>query len=88
MPDFFLSTISAGEAEEDGYEDEYQLEDLEISAVNYIKAVSVPNFRKAWDDTDPASELSDDYGLGVRDSLQVSATQADIMQCILFGFVL
>jgi hypothetical protein len=62
----------AGEAEEDGYEDEYQLEDLEISAVNYIKAVSLPNFRKAWEDTNPASELSDDYGLGVRDSLQVN----------------
>ncbi len=61
----------AGEAEEDGYEDEYQLEDIEIGAANYIKAVAVSNFRKAWEDTDPASEISDDYGLGVRDSLQV-----------------
>ena len=62
---------AAGEAEEDGYEDEYQLEDIEIGAANYIKAVPVSNFRKAWEDTDPASEISDDYGLGVRDSLQV-----------------
>ncbi|CAL8463056.1 g2590 [Coccomyxa elongata] len=61
---------SSGEAEEDGYEDEYQLEDIEIGAANYIKAVGVSNFRKAWEDTDPASEISDDYGLGVRDSLQ------------------
>ncbi|KAK9907459.1 hypothetical protein WJX75_004057 [Coccomyxa subellipsoidea] len=61
---------SSGEAEEDGYEDEYQLEDIEIGAANYIKAVPVSNFRKAWEDTDPASEISDDYGLGMRDSLQ------------------
>ncbi|EIE27371.1 Coatomer, gamma subunit [Coccomyxa subellipsoidea C-169] len=61
---------SSGEAEEDGYEDEYQLEDIDIGAANYIKAVPVSNFRKAWEDTDPASEISDDYGLGVRDSLQ------------------
>lgn len=61
-----------GEEEEEGYEDEYKLEDLDISAVNYIKPVSTPNFRKAWEETDPASEISDDYGLGVRDSLQVS----------------
>ena len=62
---------SAGEAEEDGYEDEYQLEDIDIGAANYIKAVPVGNWRHMWEDTNPDSELPDDYGLGVRDSLQV-----------------
>ena len=71
--DLTMSWLAAGEAEEDGYEDEYQLEDIDIGAANYIKAVPVSNFRKAWEDTDPASEISDDYGLGVRDSLQVSS---------------
>ncbi len=73
----------AGEAEEDGYEDEYQLEDIEIGAANYIKAVAVSNFRKAWEDTDPASEISDDYGLGVRDSLQVSHSHSLPTKCAL-----
>lgn len=77
----------AGEVEEEGYEDEYQLEDIEIGAANYIKAEAVSNFRKAWEDTDPASEISDDYGLGVRDSLQVRAhvsipaAHADTLHC-------
>ena len=61
----------AGEAEEDGYEDEYQLEDIDIGASNYIKAVPLHNFRSVWEETNPDSELADDYGLGVRDSLQV-----------------
>lgn len=39
---------TAGEAEEDGYEDEYQLEDLEITPADYVKPIVVPNFRKAW----------------------------------------
>lgn len=37
---------STGEAEEDGYDDEYQLEDVDVGATDYIKAVTVPNFRK------------------------------------------
>jgi hypothetical protein len=73
-----------GEAEEEGYEDEYQLEDIEISAVTYIKAVPLPNFRKAWEDTNSASELSDDYGLGVRDSLQVDPASVDIICWVIY----
>ena len=60
-----------GEAEEDGYEDEYQLEDIDIGASAYVKASPLPNWRAAWEDTNPESELADDYGLGVRDTLQV-----------------
>lgn len=37
-----------GEVEEDGYADEYQLEDLEVSAPDYMSPVVVPNFRHAW----------------------------------------
>ena len=60
-----------GEAEEDGYDDEYQLEDIDIGASAYVKASRLPNWRVTWEDTDPTSELADDYGLGVRDTLQV-----------------
>eukprot|EP00270_Netrium_digitus_P008453 TRINITY_DN2529_c0_g1_i1.p1 TRINITY_DN2529_c0_g1~~TRINITY_DN2529_c0_g1_i1.p1 ORF type:complete len:699 (+),score=240.03 TRINITY_DN2529_c0_g1_i1:235-2097(+) len=59
-----------GEAEEDGYEDEYQLEDMEVTAADYILKVGVSNFRNAWEAMDASVERVDEYGLGVRESLQ------------------
>lgn len=120
--------LPAGEAEEEGYEDEYQLEDTEVggqgisgtgqgwallrrcgcwaalalcapilllcspalppacrhapapapplppqvAAADYIKPCFTPNFRAAWDALPEESEMVDDYGIGQRDSLQVT----------------
>ena len=61
----------SGEAEEDGYDDEYQLEDLEVLPADYVKPVAVANFRKSWEELNPESERADDYGLGQREGLQV-----------------
>ena len=66
-----VMTTAAGEEEEEGYEDDYQLEDLELAAADYIKAEAVSNFRNAWEAAEAESEMTDDYGLGVKDSLQV-----------------
>ncbi|CAH9079627.1 unnamed protein product [Cuscuta epithymum] len=60
---------STGEAEEDGVEDEYQLEDLEIAASDYMIKVGVSNFRNAWESMGADCERIDEYGLGPRDSL-------------------
>lgn len=60
---------SSGEADEDGVEDEYQLEDLEIVSADYMLRVAVSNFRNAWENMDPESERVDEYGLGARESL-------------------
>lgn len=60
---------STGEAEDDGVEDEYQLEDLEIVSADYMLKVGVSNFRNAWESMDPESERVDEYGLGVRENL-------------------
>ncbi|KAK3150964.1 hypothetical protein QOZ80_3AG0239910 [Eleusine coracana subsp. coracana] len=60
---------STGEAEEDGVEDEYQIEDFEITAADYMLKVAVSNFRNAWENMDLDSERVDEYGLGVRESL-------------------
>jgi hypothetical protein len=62
--------VCAGEAEEEGYEDEYALEDLEVTAADYIKPVAASNFRNSWDQLDPDTEVADDYGLGERETLQ------------------
>ncbi|KAG1663110.1 hypothetical protein FOA52_010513 [Chlamydomonas sp. UWO 241] len=59
-----------GEAEEDGYADEYQLEDLEVTAADYVRPIVVTNFRTSWEELPEDSERSDDYGLGHREGLQ------------------
>ncbi|KAJ7967338.1 Coatomer subunit gamma [Quillaja saponaria] len=60
---------TTGEAEDDGVEDEYQLEDLEVVAADYVLKVGVSNFRNAWDSMGPDCERVDEYGLGPRESL-------------------
>eukprot|EP00898_Chlorokybus_atmophyticus_P002159 jgi/Chlat1/2944/Chrsp2S04678 len=61
---------STGDVEEDGYEDEYQLEDLEVSTTDYIRKVPVPNFRVAWEALPEENEKVDEYGIGPREALQ------------------
>ncbi|XP_073150241.1 coatomer subunit gamma-like isoform X2 [Henckelia pumila] len=60
---------STGEAEDDGVEDEYQLEDFEVAAADYIRKVGVSNYKNAWDSLGPDFERIDEYGLGPRESL-------------------
>lgn len=60
---------ATGEAEDDGVEDEYQLEDLEVVTADYILKVGVSNFRSAWESMGPENERVDEYGLGPRESL-------------------
>ncbi|KAL9238200.1 hypothetical protein vseg_012661 [Gypsophila vaccaria] len=60
---------STGEAEEDGVEDEYQLEDLEVAAADYMLRVGVSNFRNAWESVGADFEKVDEYGLGPRENL-------------------
>ncbi|XP_039068574.1 coatomer subunit gamma-2-like [Hibiscus syriacus] len=60
---------STGVAEDDGVEDEYQLEDLEVVAADYMLKVGVSNFRNAWESMGADFERVDEYGLGPRDSL-------------------
>ena len=64
------SVIVAGEAEEEGYSDEYKLEDLEVAGGDYVKQEGVADFRSAWEEMDESTELADSYGLGQRDSMQ------------------
>ncbi|XP_065623281.1 uncharacterized protein LOC112004925 [Quercus suber] len=40
---------TTGETEDDGVEDKYQLEDLEVVAADYMLKVGVSNFRNAWE---------------------------------------
>lgn len=66
---------STGEADEDGYEDEYQLEELDVTAADYILQTPVSNFRNAWESLDAELERVDEYSLGPRENLH-DAVQA------------
>lgn len=60
---------TTGEAEDDGVEDEYQLEELEVVAADYMMKIGVSNFRNAWESMGTEYERVDEYGLGPRESL-------------------
>ena len=52
-----------GEAEGDTFEEEYPLEDLEISTADFMAKVSVPDFRKAWDAIGNDNEVLEKFAL-------------------------
>uniref|UniRef100_A0A803LDS6 Coatomer subunit gamma n=1 Tax=Chenopodium quinoa TaxID=63459 RepID=A0A803LDS6_CHEQI len=61
---------STGEViEEDGMEEDYQLEDVDVVAADYMLKVGVSNFRNAWDSIGADFEKVDEYGLGPRENL-------------------
>jgi len=55
---------NTGEPDSDeGYDDDYQLEDIEISVADYVQRVMKGNFGAAWDELGPENELEDTYSL-------------------------
>ena len=55
---------ATGEPDSDeGYDDEYQLEDLEISVADYVQRVMKGNFGAAWEELGEENELEDTYSL-------------------------
>lgn len=67
---------STGEVEEDGVEDEYQLEDFEIVAADYMLKVGVSNFKNAWESMGADNERIEEYGLGPKESLSEAVNTA------------
>ncbi|XP_047320130.1 coatomer subunit gamma-2-like [Impatiens glandulifera] len=65
---------TSGEADEEGVEDEYQLEEFEVCSADYMLKVGVSNFRNAWESLGPDCERVDEYGLGPRESLTEAVT--------------
>ena len=65
-----------GEPDSDeGYEDEYQLEDLDITFGDFIQRVNKPNFRNAWEEMGESNELEDTYQLSSMKSLAEAIKQ-------------
>jgi coatomer protein complex subunit gamma len=54
---------ASGEEEGDTFEEEYPLEDLEITTSDFMAKVSVPDFRKSWDTIGNDNEVLEKFAL-------------------------
>jgi len=61
---------STGEPEETGYEDEYQIEDLELTGSDYVVPAYAGSFDNVWDQTSSGEEASETLQLSNTKSIQ------------------
>ncbi|XP_072181586.1 coatomer subunit gamma-2-like [Diadema setosum] len=54
---------NTGEPDEEGYEDEYVLEDTEVALSDHIQKVLKPNFLASWEEVGDENEMEETYGL-------------------------
>lgn len=58
---------NSGEPDDDeGYEDEYVLEDLDILLSDHIQKILKPNFNAAWEEVTAKNELEDTYAFNIK----------------------
>jgi len=56
---------TTGDADDDGYDDEYVLEDLDLSVADHVHKVNKSNFAASWEEVGETNELEDTYALSV-----------------------
>ena len=61
---------NTGECDEEGYDDEYALEDVDIAVADFMQRVSLANFAAAWEELGPEYELEDTFALSHMSSLE------------------
>ncbi|KAH0630154.1 hypothetical protein JD844_012830 [Phrynosoma platyrhinos] len=61
---------NTGEAEEEGYEDEYVLEDIEVTIADHIQRVLKPNFAAAWEEVSDEFEKEETFTLSTVKTLE------------------
>ena len=66
---------STGEADEQGFPDEYVIDDIEISVGDHIQKVLKPNFPASWDEVGADNEVEDTYHLSEIESLEDAVKQ-------------
>lgn len=59
----------SGEPDEEGYDDEYVLEDVELTVADHMQRILKPNFAAAWEEVGPENELEDTYALSTMKTL-------------------
>lgn len=61
---------NTGEPDDEGYEDEYVLEDVEVTVADHVQRVMKPNFSASWEEVGPENELEDTYALSTMKTLE------------------
>ncbi|XP_021357768.1 coatomer subunit gamma-2-like [Mizuhopecten yessoensis] len=61
---------NTGEPDDEGYEDEYVLEDVEVSVADHVQRVMKPNFGVSWEEVGLENELEDTYALSTMKTLE------------------
>lgn len=57
---------STGDVDEEGYEESYSLEPVELTLADHMQRTIVPNFGTAWDEFGVENENQGTYGLGAK----------------------
>lgn len=61
---------TTGEPDDEGYEDEYVLEDVEVTVADHVQKVLKANFAASWEEVGPENELEDTYALATVNTLE------------------
>merc|ERR1711971_169110 len=75
---------SSGEEEGNTFEDEYPMEDLELSTSDFMAKVTVPDFRKAWETMGNDNEVLEKFALQFKkleDALSAVVTFLGMQPC-------
>lgn len=56
---------STGEPDNDGYEDEYALENVEVDVADHVQKVLKANFGASWEEVGNENELEDTFALSM-----------------------
>lgn len=54
---------ATGEEDGDSFEEEYPLEDLDVVAADYMAKITVPDFRRSWEQVGNANEVLEKFAL-------------------------
>ncbi|KAJ3340229.1 Coatomer subunit gamma-2 [Entophlyctis luteolus] len=66
---------ATGEPDEEGYDDEYLLEDLELVTADYVIPTSVPDFARAWEQIGEEHEMVEAFELSALANVKAAVTQ-------------
>jgi len=66
---------ASGKPDESSYDDEYQLEDIEVSLSDYMKRTACTNFKEEWDALGEDAEYVDKFNLPAVQSLKEAVNE-------------
>ncbi|KAJ3055120.1 Coatomer subunit gamma-2 [Rhizophlyctis rosea] len=66
---------ATGEADEEGFEDEYELEDMDVSMADYVLPSYIVDFKRSWEEIGGDNEIVETYALTNSASIKAATTQ-------------